>query len=158
MTLSFIQLSMAKKSKREEEFENELKTLAGKIPEKCYHTLLSFFDGYKKAILSFDEAIPTLLLFIQLIQEQFKNPFHFEPYHQKVRHPIDYYRFGIDFIRPLCDLSHSRILGTEHLNAIADFLKKKETVILLANHQGEPDPQAIAILLEKTHPKLASSI
>ncbi len=149
---------MAKKSKREEEFENELKAFSGKISEKYYRILIPFFDGYKKAVPSFDQVIPVLRLFIQLLQDQLENPFHFEPYHQKVRHPIDYYRFGLDFIRPLCDLTHSRILGTEVLDTIPKLLKKKENVILLANHQGEPDPQAIAILLEKTHPELASSI
>jgi len=149
---------MAKKSTREKEFDAELKALSGKIPDKYYQILVRFFECYKKAALSFDEAVPTLFLFLQLIQQQFREPFVFEPYHQKVRRPIDYYRFGLDFISPLCDLPHSRILGSMHLDAIAGYLKRKENVVLLANHQTETDPQAISILMEKTHPDIASSI
>lgn len=149
---------MDKKSIREIQFEEELKNLCDKIPSKYSQILISFFNCYKKAVLSFDEAVPALLLFLQLIRQQFHSPYSFEPYHQKVRHPIDYYRFGIDFIAPLVDLSRSRVFGVEHLDTIMQLLKKKENVILFANHQTESDPQAISILLEKTHPEIAESI
>ena len=149
---------MDKKSTREKEFDEELRSASRLIPEKYYRMLTPFFEGYKKAVLSLDEEIPTLRLFLQLVQEQIHSPHSFEPYHRKVRRPIDYYRFGLDFMRPLIDLPHSRILGKENLDAIAAFLKRKENVVLLANHQTEADPQAIAILLEKTDPEMAESI
>src|SRR3989344_4790069 len=114
--MSFTRRSMAKKSTRKEEFDARLTALARKIPEKYYHILVRFFDGYQKAVPSFDDSMPILLLFIQLIEEQFLHPYLFAPYHQKVRHPIDYYRFGIDFVRPLCDLSHSHVFGVEQLD------------------------------------------
>jgi glycerol-3-phosphate O-acyltransferase len=44
------------------------------------------------------------------------------------------------------------------LDGISQFLKRKENVVLLANHQTETDPQAIAILLEKEYPEIAESI
>lgn len=73
-------------------------------------------------------------------------------------HPFDYYKFSLDFIRPLIDLSHSTVLGIDVLAKIDRELKKNENVILLANHQTETDPQAIAILLEKTHPHIGEKI
>lgn len=92
------------------------------------------------------------------MQEQLKHPFLFEPYHQKVRRPIDYYKFSLDFIRPLVDLPHSTLQGLENLEKIDQQLKKGENVVLLANHQTEADPQAIAILLEKSHPHIGEKI
>lgn len=149
---------MDKKSTLEAEFERQLKNLSAAIPEKYQKILVSFFDSYKKAAPDFEAAVPTLLLFFQLLKTEIEKPFVFEPYHKKVRRPIDYYRFGIDFISPLVDLERSRVYGMEHLEQIGRFIDRKENVVLLANHQTETDPQAIAILVEKTHPKIAESI
>jgi glycerol-3-phosphate O-acyltransferase len=143
---------------REEEFYKELETLSHQIPAKYHRLLVEFFDAYKRAVLSIHDCLPTLFLYLLFIKQEIQSPFTFEPYHKKVRHPFDYYRFGTDFIKPLVDLPHSKIQGVEHLNAIARLLQKKENVILLANHQTESDPQAISILLEKTHPEIGSSI
>jgi len=96
--------------------------------------------------------------FIELVKERFKTPFIFEPYHKKIRHPFDYYKFGIDFLRPLVDLPHSTVSGLIHLDYITTLIKKKENVILFANHQIEADPQAISILLEKMHPKFSEEL
>jgi glycerol-3-phosphate O-acyltransferase len=52
----------------------------------------------------------------------------------------------------------STILGLEFVDKIVKQLKAKENVVLLSNHQTETDPQAIAILLQKTHPELAEEI
>lgn len=143
---------------REAEFYKELKALSEQIPQKYFHLLASFFDCYKNAVLSFEDTLPTLFLFLQFVREAIHNPYSFEPYHKKVRHPFDYYQFGIDFVRPLVDLPHSKILGFEQIDHIARLLKKKENVVLLSNHQTEGDPQAIAVLLEKTHPEIGQSI
>lgn len=142
----------------EAQFEAELNALSRQIPAKYYHLLVSFFNCYKAAVPNFDEAIPVLSLFIQLLKNTIASPFRFEPYHKKIRHPIDYYQFGIDFLKPLIDLDRSKVLGIQHLDAIAKALKAKENVILFANHQTEGDPQAIAVLLEKTHPEIGQSI
>lgn len=143
---------------REEEFYKELEALSHQIPAKYHRLLVEFFDAYKRAVLSIHDCLPTLFLYLLFIEQEIKTPFTFEPYHKKVRHPLDYYRFGIDFIKPLVDLSFSTIQGIEHLDTIRHLLEKKENVILLANHQTESDPQAISILLEKTHPEIAASI
>jgi glycerol-3-phosphate O-acyltransferase len=125
------------------------------LPKKYEKILAHFFKCYRE-VVGTDDTI--LRLFIQLVQQQLKHPFTFEPYHQKVRHPIDYYRFSLDFIRPLIELDRSTIVGIETLEQIDRQLKKKENVVLLANHQTETDPQAIAILLEKTHPHIGEKI
>jgi glycerol-3-phosphate O-acyltransferase len=150
---------MDKKSTHEILLADALEDLKGKIPGKYYTIVVEFIACYREAVGAlFDEAIPNLLLFLQLARMQFEAPFSFEPYHKKIRHPVDYYRFSLDFIRPLVDLDRSSILGLEYLEEAAMGLRKGENAILLANHQTEPDPQAISILLEKTHPEIAEKI
>jgi len=150
---------MDKKSTHEILLADALEDLRGKIPGKYYAIVVEFIACYREAVGAlFNEAIPYLLLFLQLARMQFEVPFSFEPYHKKIRHPIDYYRFSLDFIRPLVDLDRSSILGLEHLEEAAIGMRKGENAILLANHQTEPDPQAISILLEKTHPEIAEKI
>ncbi len=142
----------------ESEFYKELEALSHQIPSKHYKLLAEFFDAYKRAVLNFKECLPNLFLYLLFVKESIQVPFSFAPYHQKIRHPLDYYKFGLDFIRPLVDMEHSKILGAEHLEEISRLLAKKENVILLANHQTESDPQAISVLLEKTHPKIGESV
>jgi len=150
---------MAKKSTHEILLTDALEHLKGSIPGKYFAIVDHFIGCYRNAVGElFDEAIPHLLLFLQLAETQFKSPHPFEPYHRKVRHPIDYYRFSLDFIRPLIDLGRSAVFGIEHLDDAARAMRRGENAILLANHQTEPDPQAIAILLEKTHPEIAEKI
>lgn len=142
----------------ESEFSKELKALSHQIPTKYHRLLVEFFDAYKRAVLRFEESIPTLYLYLLFVKEAIEVPFSFANYHKKVRHPLDYYKFGLDFIRPLVDMEHSTLLGKEHLEEISRILKRKENVVLFANHQTESDPQAISILLEKTHPEIGESI
>lgn len=128
----------------------------GLLPKKYSKILAEFFQCYREAVGADHDS--SLRMFIQLIEAQLKHPYKFEPYHKKVRHPVDYYRFSLDFIRPLIDLPHSKIVGAEFLDQIDRQLKRNENVVLLANHQTETDPQAIAILLEKTHPQIGEKM
>lgn len=125
------------------------------IPEKISQIFQEFIESYQQVIIDHEEDpekyIGIFDTYIDLVKEQFRKPFLFEPYHEKIRSPIDYYKFGVDFLRPLVDLPHSSVSGIENLDYMETLLKKKENVILLANHQIEADPQAISILLEKTH-------
>ncbi len=105
--------------------------------------------GGKEAVL---DTFVERLLFLQ------KNPYFFDLYHQKVRSPFDYYQFGLDFIRSLIDLEHSKIHGFQILKQIDTQLKRRENVVLFANHQTEPDPQAISILLEKDFSHIGEKI
>ncbi len=125
------------------------------FPSKYQKILEAFFACYQAAAKTNDAILE---VFLQLLQEQFRKPFIFSPYHQKIRQPFDYYQFGLDFIRPLIDIDHSQVHGIENLENINRQLNKGENVVLLANHQTETDPQAIAILLEKTHSRLGEKI
>ncbi|HLB52873.1 MAG TPA: 1-acyl-sn-glycerol-3-phosphate acyltransferase [Chlamydiales bacterium] len=131
----------------------------GPIPPKYQEILVQFVTCYSQALGEhFDAAIPNLLLFFELVIPNFSKPYSFQPYHQKIRHPIDYYRFGLDFIGPLIEEETSRIYGEEHLEEIQKALHAGENAILLGNHQTEPDPQVISILLEKKYKELAEKI
>lgn len=134
---------MAKKLKRDH------------LPEKYQKILKGFFKGYTEATGN-DGKINEL--YLALLEKQLNHPFHFKPYHQKIREPFDYYEFGLQFIRPLIDIEHSSIYGLENLEKIDGQLKRGENVILLANHQTESDPQAISILLEQTHSHIGEKI
>ncbi|MBI5273322.1 MAG: 1-acyl-sn-glycerol-3-phosphate acyltransferase [Chlamydiia bacterium] len=150
---------MDKKSTHELLLLEALRVLKKKLPAQYLEIILQFVGCYRDALGTlFDAAIPHILLFLQLSEAQFFTPFTFEPYHKKVRHPIDYYRFSLDFIRPLLDAEHSQVFGTNNLDLIAQKLKQGENAILLANHQTETDPQVIAILLEKNHPEIAEHL
>ncbi|MBI3508048.1 MAG: 1-acyl-sn-glycerol-3-phosphate acyltransferase [Chlamydiia bacterium] len=129
------------------------------MPEKYAAILRELYRSYRRAVgQSFVSASATWRLFFELIEEELEHPYTFAPYHQKVRSPIDYYQFGIDFLLPLVDLPRSHVLGLNVVDEIALRLSEGANVILFANHQTEPDPQAIAILLQRTHPKLAEKI
>jgi glycerol-3-phosphate O-acyltransferase len=92
------------------------------------------------------------------MQKLAASPFVFQPFHQKIRHPFDYYKFGLDFFRPLIDMPSSRLLGENHLKEVAAHVKAGHNVIFLANHQIEADPLAISLFFEKKHPDLAADI
>mmetsp|Transcript_18619 Transcript_18619/g.33314 ORF Transcript_18619/g.33314 Transcript_18619/m.33314 type:complete len:443 (-) Transcript_18619:123-1451(-) len=76
------------------------------------------------------------------------SPHKFDILHRAIRQPFDYYRWGVDFFRPLLEKHNSKIYGKQNLDKIVDYIKSGENVILLSNHQTEVDPQAIEILLE----------
>jgi glycerol-3-phosphate O-acyltransferase len=155
---------MDKNLKPEQPLIDELHRLeqAGVIPERYEAIVSDFLACYRSAVEesghSFTPLLPLFRLFFKLAAEQFRSPHPFEPYHQKVRRPIDYYRFGIDFILPLVDLPHSKVVGKKHLDRIALQLENGENVVFLSNHQTETDPQAIAILLETDYPQLGEQI
>ncbi len=125
-------------------------------------TLKLFFDSYKALLdkSDYDAAEQEALLstFSELIKEQLSSPFIFGPYHQGIRSPFDYYNFGLNFLRPLLNKKKSKILGFDNLLTIQKQLAKGENVILLANHQTEPDPIFIGLLLEDQFPDFASNL
>lgn len=132
------------------------------FPKAIKENLLQMFPAYQNAIISHNyskESIDSLFInFIDLIIDQIKQPFPFDCYHQKIISPFNYYQFGLDFIKPLVNLSSSKIYGLEILKEIDCYLKKGENIIFLANHQIEADPQVISILLESTYPEIAEEI
>jgi len=134
----------------------------GKLPKKLGHCLQKFFDSYKEALEENNDNIANheaiLNQFLDLVVAELQHPSKFEAYHQRITTPVDYYQFGLDLIRPLVKFEESQVYHTEQLDKMIGQLAKGENVILLANHQTEPDPQAIALLLEKNYSSLAKSI
>lgn len=144
---------------KESTFNRKVEQLCQKIPARFREIFKELLESYQQAVgPAFQKSIPLWLLFIEMLEEQLENPFEFEPYHKKIRSPIDYYRFGLDFLYPIVDLPHSHLMGIERLDQIALQLSLGDNVVLFANHQSEADPQAIGILLERTHPELAEKI
>lgn len=105
-----------------------------------------------------EQLQPIIKKLAQFVQEQQQNPYLFPPFHKRLREPIDYYQFGLDFMRPLIDWPQSRLEGKASLEKIASQIAHKENVILLANHQIEADPQVISLFLEKEYPHLAEEM
>jgi glycerol-3-phosphate O-acyltransferase len=121
-----------------------------------------FYNEIKMALIKARRPLAPFFrlfaFFLKLAQQQLLKPYLFESYHQKIRTPIDYYQFGLDFIRQLIDLPRSTVSGLQTIDRVEQQLRNGENAILFANHQTETDPQAIAILLESTHPWLAERI
>ncbi|MBA3722075.1 MAG: 1-acyl-sn-glycerol-3-phosphate acyltransferase [Parachlamydiaceae bacterium] len=109
----------------------------------------SYIDACAKSGLSLDNGNQLFYRLIELVQHQVEHPTKFSLFHQSVRKPIDYYQFGLDFISPLIDFENSKILHFDRIERINDQLARGENVIFLANHQTEPDPQIINLLLKK---------
>ena len=132
------------------------------ISEKFKEILKQFFQSYEATLeadgISISSYESIFITFLERLEELARSPYTFQPYNERIRAPFDYYQFGIDFIKPLIDMRHSSVRGEINLSSIIWHLSQKHNVILLANHQTEADPQAINILLEKNHPKLAEEM
>ncbi|MGA8164813.1 MAG: 1-acyl-sn-glycerol-3-phosphate acyltransferase [Waddliaceae bacterium] len=135
---------------------------AAVLSEEMENILRRFFFSYAEAIEQNNGQInayqPLLLQLLDMIVEQIQSPFLFAPYHKKIKEPFDYYQFGLDFIRPIVKLDASSLFGLHNVDSIVSHLSKGGNVILFGNHQTEPDPQAICLLLERTHPQLADDL
>lgn len=134
----------------------------GRLPSYIGDNFTHFFASYLKAALKNNylqkDVEPLLLTLLDLTVQQCTHPYKFELYHQRMTSPFDYYRFGLDFIRPLIDLKKSKVKNLSIFTTIEEQLKKGENVVFFANHQIEPDPQVISVLLEDHHPKLAEEM
>jgi len=134
----------------------------GAIAKDLAAILRNFYISYGEAVeengYTAEDIQPILDTFLERVILQLAHPYTFEPYHQHLRQPFDYYRFGLDVIRPLVVFDKSKVRGINHIDTIEAALKRGENAILLSNHQTEPDPQAISLLLEKTHPRFAEEM
>ncbi|MDR2539124.1 MAG: 1-acyl-sn-glycerol-3-phosphate acyltransferase [Chlamydiales bacterium] len=130
-----------------------------RLPKKSADILHEFYIGYKAAALQASEKTEQIFLtFLELVILQCTSPFSFSHYHQRLHKGFDYHKFALDFVKPLIDLSSSSLQGELYLEEMDSYLKNKENVVLLANHQSEGDPQMISILLEKKFPKIAEKL
>ncbi|MEL7431382.1 MAG: 1-acyl-sn-glycerol-3-phosphate acyltransferase [Chlamydiota bacterium] len=151
------------KSKVQERYHNFLASCKknGFLTPSIVDTLRAAFDDYSESAKGFYPEETLLARFkelTRLVEKELRSPFTFLPHHQKVIAPYDYEAFGKDFVRPLIDEKRSTIFGTSALSLMEEQLKKKENVLLFANHQTELDAQILPVLIEKSHPWLAKNI
>lgn len=133
-----------------------------RFPDRYRPIVTEFFANYRRALADagLDPGAYDHLLcgFVERLAEQLDAPFQFEPYHERITAPFDYYRFGVEFLRPLVDARASTLRGRERLPHVRRQLAAGDNVIFLANHQTEGDPQAISLLLEADAPDIATQL
>lgn len=132
------------------------------IPEKTALNFFQLYDTYSKSIAAagldmshYDYLFATLL---DLVKKQVLNPHSFSSFHRNIQEPFNYQKFGIDFMRPLVNSDKTFVMHLENVREMAERVKKKENVILYANHQTEVDPQLMYLVLEKEFPEFAPEI
>ena len=132
----------------------------GMVNEKHFHILRHFYFEYKKAAkgASLEEVLFIFCTLVDLIVKEAREPYSFPPYHKMITSPFDYHAFGIRFLLPLLDFTSSQVFGWENVEKIANYLKRKENVVLFANHQTETDPQVIEVLLKEKYPDLGKKM
>jgi glycerol-3-phosphate O-acyltransferase len=126
------------------------------LPARIKERMLIFFQEYQQAVEK--DCTPWFKEYLDLVYHECQQPFVFQPYHEKIRTPYDYYTFGLKFLAPLVDRADSCIEGRRYIDEIVSHVKAGHNVILFANHQIEADPQAISILLDDDYPRFAEEM
>jgi len=153
--------------KTEDEFKAVLmhKVEAKILPKELVPGMLDFYNNYKNAVTGSgvpgaDEALVASVMsaIADRAAEQFVNPYTFPSFHSRILEPYDYYEFGQRYVRHLVNFNESVLGHTEIFDKIEAQLAAGDNVVMLANHQTEADPAVWALLLEKTHPRLASDV
>ncbi|MCH9609830.1 MAG: hypothetical protein S4CHLAM45_09150 [Chlamydiales bacterium] len=133
-----------------------------KIPESLYEMFFEFHKSYVDSLarggIEFSNYAELFEAYLNFVKEQLINPFKFEPFHKKITHPFNYYKFGNDLFKPMVDKECSTLAHPENIEKIQTQLGRGENVILFANHQTEIDPQLLNITLEEPYPGFASEM
>jgi len=134
----------------------------GRITATIHQLLHNFYLNFQTAVTTkgweVSKSLPTLINFLECIEKQLDHPYHFQPYHKRITEPFNYTLMGLDLLRPLIIYEKSKVLGTQYAENIIRQMSLGDNVILFANHQTEPDPQAINLLLEHHFPGFAEEI
>lgn len=153
--------------KTEAEFTAVLKSKVeqGILPPPLLPGMMDFYNNYKQAVLGSgvpgaDEALVASVMgaIADRSEYEFRDPYSFPSYHTRIQEPYNYYEFGQRYVRNLINFDKSVLGHRERFDKIAEQLARGENVVLLANHQTEADPAVWALLLEATHPGLATDV
>jgi len=129
------------------------------VPEKYLMTLGGFFTSFMTEVYmageDTDKYEELLSVLMKKITACVKEPYEFEPYHEAIREPFDYYALGTDFASPLVDSKQSVVAGLDQLEKIQQQIAAGDNVVLFANHQSEADPQIFSVLLDDIKPGFA---
>lgn len=126
-------------------------------PQLLLDTLSGWYKSYEKAAGSnpyikrpseFTELMFGTLL--ELCYRAVVSPNNFGSYHQRLRQPFDYYKFGVDFAGALFNPDKSTVTGIENVKLAYDYIQQGHNVVFLSNHQSEGDPHAIDLLFNHT--------
>lgn len=131
----------------------------GRLPSPVVHQLKEFYQGYSEAVgdeIGLHE--PVLDAFLDKVIECIQTPYPFEHFHKMVTEPFNYSQLGYQFFGPLVKKEESRLQGTENIDKIVAQIASGDNVILFANHQTEPDPQLIGVMLQEKYPQLAQEM
>lgn len=109
--------------------------------------------GHEKS--AFDHIVNPLL---EGCCQHLAHPFTFDHFHQRLRHPVDYFQLGVDYVNELILWDQSSVQGEEQLKRMITQLENGENVILMGNHQAEVDPQILSALLMDKAPRIAHEV
>ena len=129
------------------------------IPEKWESVMGGFFTSYManvyKAGNDVDHYEKVLTTLFKKVLDCTQKPYEFEPYHEAIREPFDYYALGCEFATGVINRDTSLIVGGDQIDAIRALTAKGDNVVLFANHQSEADPQIFSVLLDPEYPGFA---
>lgn len=132
------------------------------VSEKETQVVSGMYADYLKSVAKGgkdpEEAQPLLRELAEAFIALRRDKSLFSPFHKRVLEPINYYRIGLEFMRPLVDFKRSTVKDQRLLDRIEEQLREGHNVVFLANHQSEADPQIMSLLLEETHPLLAEEM
>lgn len=129
-----------------------------KLQEIIQHLEKTYLKAIQQSGMSLEQGQLLFNQLVALVKQQAIESYPFSLFHKSLRKPFDYYQFGLDFIRPLINFKESKILGLNQIQQMNEQLSRGENVILLANHQTEPDPQVIQLLLEPFNTSLVANM
>mmetsp|Transcript_6059 Transcript_6059/g.18248 ORF Transcript_6059/g.18248 Transcript_6059/m.18248 type:complete len:413 (-) Transcript_6059:343-1581(-) len=129
------------------------------IPQKYTNLMQSFFTSYMTEIYladrDLDEYEQILSTLMKKVLETAQEPHTFQPFHEAIRAPFDYYKMGCDFANGMVDADRSLVLGAEQIEKMQQQIAAGDNVVLFANHQSEADPQIFSVLLDPKVPGFA---
>lgn len=137
---------------------------AKRLPAVAGPAMELFFRSYRAAVEASGVPDPqgvsvaVMATVFDRIMVQFEDPFTFPSYHRRLTEPYDYYAFGQNYVQPLIDYRRSYLGNAPIFDQIDQQLREGHNVVLLANHQTEADPAVMALMLEASHPRLATDL
>lgn len=151
----------------EEEFLQTLKAALNhpRAPDFLFPAFHDFYNNYKNAVIGSGvegaderEVTKVMSAIADRVVHEFVEPFSFPSQHQRILEPYNYYQFGQNYVRNLIDFKRSYVGNLHNFDKIEQLLAKGDNVVVLANHQTEADPAVWALLLQHTHPRIATDV
>ncbi|XP_050263710.1 glycerol-3-phosphate acyltransferase, chloroplastic isoform X2 [Quercus robur] len=136
----------------------------GRLPSSVASGMEELYHNYKNAVFQSgnpraDEIVlSNMAIAFDRMFYDVEDPFVFEPFHEALREPFDYYVFGQNYIRPLVDYRNSYVGNISLFYEMEEKLQQGHNIVLMSNHQTEADPAIIALLLEATNPRIAENM